>query len=221
MNRKPIILFLIIIIPLISYSQNKMSKQEIYNYWNKTSKEIENLDNYKTQFDSVIVKYIDNLKSSGIDTIGAFSMEDVGSETFDTCECGIIPWVAYVQWQQNGKTFHQKITKCCNFKPKEIESSTLINYYNEFMVQIDKEIIMPVITGTSKGEKGEILLNMDMIDHTTHYLIYCELNEHSKFTTFDKYELENEDNIFYADNLNSKINSWRKKIETQINEIRN
>ena len=216
---KTLYIILISSIPLNVYSQYRMTKPEIYKYWIETSKYLDDVDFYKTGFDSMVVNYIDNLKVAGIDTIGAYSLDYVGYFTSDTCKCGIIPWVAYVQWTKKGKTFHQKITKCCHFKSKIIGYSVLIKFYTYNKKNIDNERIMPIIHGATKGKNGDIILDMAMIDHTEHYSIYCYLNGHSKFTTFEPFYLEKEDNIFYSDNINSTIINWQKLIENQINEM--
>jgi hypothetical protein len=174
---------------------------------------------YKNQFDSLVVEYIDQLKSSGVDTIGVYEKKYVGAYTTDSCECGIIPWIAYIQWVNNGNIFHQKITKCCKFEIKPIESSALIRYYDNCKIKIDKERIMPVITGTSYNNKKEMLFHYMDIDHTTWYSIYCDLNGKSTSVTFNKYELESVENLFHSENLNSCLNSWRKIIDNQIDEI--
>ncbi len=219
--RKIIPIILTLIFPFIADSQNKMSKKEIFQYWIQTeNNQIEGI-NYKSQFDSLVVKFIDNLKSSHIDTIGAYAEDYVGSSTWDSCECGLTPWIAFVQWIQHGKTYQQKITKCCTYQSIFLNNSDLINYYISNKNRIDKERIMPVITGTSRDEKGQILFEMSMVDHTTHYTIFCNLSENSKLLTFTQYDLENEDNIFYTDNINSSIYSWRKIIENQIYNVRN
>ena len=113
------------------------------------------------------------------------------------------------------------MTECCRSEIKPIVSSALIKYYNNCMVKIDQERIFPVITGAFYNTKGEMLFNEVMIDHTTWYSIYCDLKGKSKFVSFQKFELENEDNLFHKDNLNSIINSWRKIIDNQIDEIEN
>jgi hypothetical protein len=174
---------------------------------------------YKNRFDPLVIDYIDNLKLSGVDTIGVYLKEYVGAITFDSCECGNLPWIAYIHWIKNGNTFHQKITKCCKFEIKPIVSSFLIRYYDSCKAKIGKERIMPVITGASYNKKGEMLFHYMSIDHTTWYSIYCDLNGKSTLIAFKKYELENEEGLFHTENLNSTINSWRKIIDNQIDEI--
>jgi hypothetical protein len=221
MTKKMINTVLISMITWIAYSQVEMSKQEIYKHEISTSWEINKPDIFRTRFDSAIVKLIDNLKFSGVDTIGAYSEEDVGSYFLDSCQCGNIPWIGYIYWIQNGINYCQRVSCRCMFEAVEIENSVLISYYINAKNQIDNNMIMPVIIRMSKNEKGEILSDIEMVDHTIHYNIYCDLNGHSRFTTFQQYFLENENNLFYKDNQNSVINSWRKMIINQIEEIEN
>jgi len=219
MTTKIISTILISMISLVASSQVKMSKQEIYTHMISTSFEFNKLEIYRTRFDSNMVKLIDSLRHSGVDTIGAYSEEDVGSYFLDSSQCGIIPWTGYIHWVKNGMTYYQKISRRCKFKASEIDNSILIRYYINAKKQIDNEMIMPVITGMSKNKNGEILFDMEMVDHMVHYNIYCDLNGHSRFTTFQQYYLDNANNLFYEDNLNSVINSWRKMIINQIEEI--
>ncbi len=214
-----ITLLLIVFIPLIIYSQNKVSKKEIYHQWNKSQIYFDSINNYTTQFDSIVVCFIKKLKSDGVDTFGIYSIEYPGYMSTDSCECGMYPWEAYVQWIKDGKTFHQKITKCCSYKPKIIENSILISYYNNNRININKERIMPVIKGASKGKGGEILFHMEDVDHNQNYTIFCSINGKSKLTAFEQFELENKNNLFYQENINSFIFKWRELIDKQINKI--
>jgi len=198
-----------------------MSKKEIYLSWIKHDNDRENPDNYKIGFDSIVSVFIDSLKVCNVDTIGAYEQDHVGSESLDSCMCGIIPWEANVHWIENGITYHRRFTKCCIYETKQIDYSVLINYYSATKTRIDNERIMPVITGTSKDKNGETLIEFSIVDHTTDFTLYCTLNGHSRFTRFQYYDLENKDGIFQKDNENSTINSWRKMIENQIEEIDN
>lgn len=219
MTNKTILLFLIFFTSQTIYSQNLMSKKEIYLSWTKHDNDRENPDNYKIGFESIVSTFIDSLKVFGVDTIGAYEQDYVGSEVLDSCLCGIIPWEAYVHWIKNGKIYHRRFTKCCINETKQIEYSVLINYYSATKTKIDNERIMPVITGTSKGKNGETLIDFLIVDHTTDFTLFCTLSGHSRFTRFQYYDLENKDGIFQKDNENSTINSWRKMIENQIEEI--
>ena len=221
MTIKTILFFFITIITQTVYSQGLMNKNEIYSNWNKHDKERENPDNYKIGFDSIVSAFIDTLKINNIDTIGVYEQDYVGAEVLDSCMCGIIPWEAYVQWIDKGVTFHQKFTECCKYEPIIIKYSVLINYYIAAKTKIDKEKIMPVITGTSRDKNGEILIEFSMVDHTTDFTLFCTLKGHSRFTRFQYYDLVNQEGIFQKDNENSTINSWRKMIDNQIDEIEN
>lgn len=219
MTRTTIYIILVSVIPLIAYPQGEISKQEIYSYWIKNNNSRERPFNYRIRLDSVVVVLIDKLKDSGIDTLGVYEEDYVGADASDSCMCETIPWIAYVQWIDNGLTYQQKVTKYCEFMPIQIDYSALISYYISTKTKISKGRIMPVITGASRNKKGDISLNIQMIDHTVHYSIYCDLNGKSRFTTFEQFEIENEKNLFYRDNLNSAINKWRKMIENQIKEV--
>ena len=48
---------------------------------------------------------------------------------------------------------------------------------------------------------------------------YCDLNNHSRFITFEEYDFENQESLFHADNNNSIIKSWRDMILNQLYEL--
>ncbi len=105
-----------------------------------------------------VVSTIEKLKESGIDTLGVYEERYIGSLSADSCLCGLIPWVAYLQWKRKGLTYNQKITECCKSDSIRIKSSPLIEYYIACKKLIQPEIILPVITGASKNIKGEYSL---------------------------------------------------------------
>jgi hypothetical protein len=216
---KILIIILIAAVPLVAYSQKNMSKQEVYSYLVKNEKKTNNIDSYKKLFDAAVVNIIDTLKKSGIDTLGVYAAYSVGYMTSDTCECGIVPWAAYVEWIYNGKAFYKKVTKCCNGVSLNIESSVLIGYYVNNKKLIDNEKIMPVITGALKKRNGKVIFDMITVDHTIHYLMYCDLNGIIKFVSFEQFYLENEKGLYFRENNDSKINSWRIMTGNQIKEL--
>jgi len=221
MIRKLLHITFIALIPLITFSQDKISKEEIYAHWLK-SKQKRTLDErYQSHFDSIVINTINSLKDSGIDTFGVYILDFVRTVRLDSCEeaNGKWEWVAFIQWIKNKETYHQKLTKRCQFIPIVLDSSTIISFYIANKASIDRERIMPIITGASKDKNGNILFGYEGIANSTYHSIYCYLNGASKFTRFDQYELDNKNNVFYSDNINSKINSWKIMILNQIKEI--
>lgn len=219
MNKRLLTILALLFFTIVTQSQNRLDKNEIRSFWTEGHNYQENPDNYKLGFDSIVSCKIDSLKRSGIDTIGAFQTDDVGAFTLDSCQCGIIPWTAYVQWVDKGLTYHQKFTKCCRFDPVQIPYSILILYYKNARKKIDKEQIMPVITEVKPDPKEKFILTLEIVDHSTDFTIYCDLNGQRRFTTFRYWDIDNENSLFHDENNNSAINSWRKIIEDQIIEI--
>ena len=78
---------------------------------------------------------------------------------------------------------------------------------------------MPHITSVSRDEDGELSYTFSTIDHTTHYAIYCKIKDHSRFVKFEEYDFRDEECIFYKENNNSIIKSWKNIIDNQIKEI--
>jgi len=207
------------IFPLFTYAQRKVSKIEVYSSWEKGLNEKVKVGGYKPHFNHVVVAFVDSLKASGVDTVGVYAAEYVGYVTVDSCMCDVNSWTAYVHWIKNGDVFHQKITMGCKFKPVLIGYSTLINYYISCRKNIDGERIVPVITYAKRNRKGDVIYGIEIVDHTIHYSIFCDIYGKSKFVTFDQNELEEKSNLFYYENINSTINSWRKMVENQMAEI--
>ena len=218
MIRKISYIFFLVLLPIIAHPQGKISKKEILANMGEIDKSRIKNTGYKLNFDSIVVKEIDYLKDEGIDTVGVYSEVYSGFETTDSCECGITPWVSYIQRIKNGKTFQKKITKCCRFEPINIKNSTIIRYYIKSKEIIDKERIIPLVTGLHRYENGKSAVIMVIVDHTTHYNIYCEFGGKQSFITFEQFDIENENNLFHFENNNTAINSWRKLIQNQINE---
>ena len=212
-------ILIILTIPTMIYSQTNLSKDEIYKSWTKTTNRTKTQFDYRFHFDSIVVSFIDSLKSQGIDTIGAYGEQYVGSFTLDSCQSGLIPWMTAIQWIDKGKTYHRMLMESCSFETKSINSSVLIRYYINNTHRLVKEHIMPNITSVSRDKNGELEFSFSMVDHTTHYLIYCDLNNHSRFITFEEYDFENEESLFHSDNNNSIIKSWRDMILNQLYEL--
>jgi hypothetical protein len=218
MYRKLLYTILLAVNSLISFSQDKLSKDEIYSLWCYSN---ENRNKIALCYDSTVLAVIDSIKRQRIDTIGIFSTTVYGSYlTKEKSKDGYVSRTTNIQWIKNGKSYNQKITKKNIYKAEEIEFSSLITYYINNKSAIEKEKIMPVIKGASINKKGNVSYQMQTTSGTTDYAIYCELNGDSKLTTFEKYYLENEDNLFYLNNTNSKINSWRKLIEKQMDGMK-
>jgi hypothetical protein len=220
MIRKTLFILIVSIIPILTFSQDRISKHKIYLNW-KT--EPGNSKAYKYNFDSLVIKTIDNLKTLGVDTFGIYSKhyDDYYIDKRYSPQCEVIHWITYIQWIKNGKTYHQKILKCCIFEPILIEKSVLIRYYINSIFSINKGMIMPIITGASmvKGEIIPWLLGIE--PHTIKYTLFCNLNGKSKFIEFYQCELDSKENLFYIENQNSVIISWKKMIDNQIDEIEN
>jgi hypothetical protein len=212
MNRIIKTLLVILFIPMLALTQNKASKKEIYEGWNKEMKKLSKND-IKARLAPEILLIIENLKRQGVDTIGVYIEAYVGSSDSDSCKCGIIPWMSYVHWSKAGAKYYQKITKCCFFDQQEFTYSAIIDYYLNNKLKIDNETIMPVILSASKNRRGRITnYEIESVDHSTQYSIYLDINGQYKFITFDQFELDNESNLFYKENNNSSINAWRKLI---------
>jgi hypothetical protein len=212
MHRTIITLLVILFFPMLAFTQNKASKKEIYDCWNKEMKKLSK-NEIKAKLTPEILLFTENLKRQGVDTIGVYIEEYVGSITSDSCKCGIIPWMSYIHWSKAGTKYFQKITKCCFFDQHEFTYSPIIDYYLNNKLKIDNAIIMPVILSASKNRWGRITkYETESIDHSTQHSIYLDINGHYKYIAFDQFELDNVSNLFYLENNNSIINAWIKHI---------
>jgi len=111
-----------------------------------------------------------------------------------------LPWISYVHWVESGQTYQQKLSDCCVFEPFLIENSAIIRYYINSKSRIDKDKILPVITGFTKDKGGTTIPIMGMSVHTIRYKIYCDINNSSKFISFGAEEIGNGIwKVFYRD----------------------
>ncbi|MEN8123385.1 MAG: hypothetical protein ABFS35_23810 [Bacteroidota bacterium] len=201
----------------MSIAQEKLTKNEIYSMICYGE---ENRNKIITNFDSSVVVLVDSLKVLKTDTIGIFSWTSHGSFLkSNVSKCELSLWTAYIHWIKNGVTYYQKISENCVFGPKVIKSSKLIDFYINNKIAINENRIMPVITDVSMNEKGKYIITSVLTSSTAAYKIYCEFGGNSTIKTFENYEIDNEENIFYNENNNSVIKTWWELIEGQIAEI--
>jgi len=219
MKKYALRLLILLCLPTIAHAQADYSKEELHEAWKKVVNQPVAPSDYRLYVDSVTLHFTDSLKAAGVDTIGIYEKRYDGLYALDSCRCGHNPRVAVVQWVDNGHTFHRQLTKCCLFKTKEIDYSALIQYYTANFKQLNRAKIMPNIISISRDEDGELSFIFSMVDHTTRYLIYCEVGDHSKFVQLEEFDFENENSIFHSENNSSIIKSWRDIIESQLEEI--
>ena len=214
---------ILLIINSYSFSQKKVTKSELkYNYSKFYSKQQAKIQSDKGfPFDKNTNAIIDSLLKNQVDTIGVFDRTIIGGTItdMDSCYiCGDYPWETFIHWKKNNKYYQIKVTECCKPKMYIIDYSVIINYYINSEQKLKNEYIFPAITfETLTNTKGEVYCRD--VDHTASYFIYCIINGNKYGIKFRKFELEERDNIFLEDNLASPINSWKKLIEDQLNEI--
>jgi hypothetical protein len=223
MNRKKTIFFLLlnIMISVAIYCQHKANNVDFYSYWKLQNNEKKITENsYKSQFSKQVVNHIDSLISIGIDTIGVYHEAFPGYKTSGECDAGSDPWTTYVQWEKNGKAYQKEFTQRCKFKEQEIGIAMIIRYYINASSKIKNEIIYPVITKINRYKNGKIKSSVSSyIDHCACYKIFCLIKRDATLKRFDEYQINENTNLFYQQNMESATNSWRKMIENQINNV--
>ena len=152
-----------------------------------------------------------DLTSKNIDTIGVFMVTYVGYESDDTCDCDLNAWTCHIFWIENSVAFEQKISACCETEPTKGNSDAFFLFYYHNAIEINNEVIFPVITSTETDKNGNI--DLHILDHGAEYDIFCKYGSFKTFITFRQEEIENENNIYHNDNINSKINAWRNIIQ--------
>lgn len=138
MKQKIVTYILILFFPYFSFSQNEITKDEIYSFIRYIDV---NRGHVENSFDSTVVVFIDSLKVARIDTIGIFSYSSHGGFLSDSKKKCRSPWTVYIHWIKNGKTYHQKIEKNCKYESILIENSDLISYYIQKKSLIDIQIL--------------------------------------------------------------------------------
>jgi len=172
-------------------------------------------------FDNKVIEFIDSLRKNQVDTIGVFYAKYIGSISLDSCSGGNSPWESHVQWKKNDSIYHRTIRQLCNNKTLIINSSAIIDYYNNCPNELKREKIIPVIIKAERNVNGEPEIIYSSIDHTANYSIFCKQRSDSIQVNFTAYDLDERENIFYNENNTTRIKSWFNMIENQINEIRN
>jgi hypothetical protein len=233
---KRLLLISFFIFPFVALSQKQIDKSSIIESERhfEAKKLKRYLDSGLTKRDIYLTdeinEYVKMLEKQSIDTIGVYLIYYTGYESMDTCKCCDRDWVAYIQWTNNGKTFHKhlhqhhkllKQYKYCNFDSVRIENSVLIDYYSSLKEKLKNEIVMPVTNIELNESTNEYDYFTTLIDHTAFYTIYCKLDNDSHIIEFDLFRLETKESIFYEDNQNLLTISWWKLLENQIKEIEN
>ena len=222
MNRKKTIYFLLlnIMISVTIYGQRMTNNADFYSYWKQNNEKKITENSYKSNFGKQAENYIDSLISIGIDTIGAYNEAFPGYKTSDECDGGSnTPWVTYVQWEKNGKSFQKEFKQSCRFKEKEIETAMIIRYYVNASIKIKKETIFPVIAKIYRSKNGKIKsYETSYSGHCAYYSIFCLIKKDATLKRFDEYQINEKTNLFYQKNIDSATNSWRNMIDNQIRE---
>lgn len=224
-------IFLIIILTCFyiqCFPQSKMTKKEILIELKKYDKmrNDRRLKEYgnrlkRLPFDNKVIEFIDSLRINQVDTIGVFYAKYIGAVSSDSCDSGDSPWESHVHWKKNNSIFHRTIRQFCNYKTFIINSSAIIDYYNNCSHELKNEKIIPVIVKAERDVNGEPEIISSLIDHTANYSIFCKRASDSILVNFSEYDMDEKENIFHNENNKTRIKSWFNMIENQINEIRN
>ncbi len=207
--KKYILAFLTIHLMLLkTYSQEKLSKEEIAITWKK------NLRNDQDGLKKIELLPIDDTVknillsiNTNYDTVGVFFISQHGTVSLDRCHNGNIPSDIYVFWRNFGRVYLQEMTNHCVEPPEEIKEETFFDFFEKNKKEIAKEEILPVITGARK-EGEEIIYNQVITSHEPSYLLFCKLGDFSKTLFFSENGITNSQGLFYTDNLNSKSYQW-------------
>lgn len=217
MNLQSFLLLMILILPTFLIGQTEQKKQEVYNQLLELRIRGNKQYPYKERFKEDVVSFIDSLESNGIDTIGIYRVDYVGFISYDTCSNYLgEPKYIYIQWRQNGASYHKNFNSTCNANTLQIEKSSIISYYLANTSLITKSIIMPCIIEI----KDNTITSSD-ISHDIGYTIYCRIRGKEYFDFFWDNDLICKENLYYEENQNSIINQWMKEIDKQIEKVEN
>lgn len=203
---------------LCGFSQNEITKDELIKYVvNQQHNRVSFQDNNEIFYPQIIETY-DSLNMLGVDTIGIYLEEHIGS-VFDPDYCiGDEPWFGYVFWEKHDSSKMKKITKYCKSAPLVFPDAVLIRYAINAYPKLSTSYILPVTLGGYINIKGDTILEQSWIDHTTEYTLYCELGEKKVLRSYDEFEISESTSIFYDHNRTSIIKSWRELVTNQLNE---
>lgn len=161
----------------------------------------------------------DSLKASGIDTICILTRGYPGAWSNDSCDNKAIPWESFIQWKYNNRYYFLQGKSICKFETICIPKSTMIEYYLTNMDSIKSSIIIPCIVNVKKNKKGGLECDIVMIDHTTQYKLFIDINSNIYNYFYTYFDVTEEKLLFIEENRNSFINKWRIEVEKQIDSL--
>lgn len=226
--RIAIVFCLIFILSHLTVTADRyLSKDEVRAYWNNNLK-IDIKQGFSSFPDSLMVDFVNDLKATGVDTIGGFYCSGYLktiplSEYIEqkVVDCDGTHWTGFVYWKSKGFTYSKMFFKHCNFPKRIISSSVLLDFGVQNMDTLKRESIIQ-INGVCTDDKGAVknIEIHDLNEYGTRFMICCEIDTAVVFKTFELDDIENVNYLFHNENQSSIQNQWRMLIEKEIEVLR-
>lgn len=173
--------------------------------------------------DSIINRFVENLRTNGIDTILTYDNACVGcidptmliSTNNDSCFSDDKPYFAYILWKKKGLTFVTKISDydCYIYDTIRYNFSLIWNLYFRNKSKIKKEkIFSPAFLNN-----GDIV--SEDIDHFSYvHIVIIDKKEKVEFEINDFYFNRMVDEKYLNLNYYRNFKTFRKKLQSLINK---
>lgn len=200
--------------------QRSLTKDQIYEYWNApgeteqrySKKRIYNEDSLTN---SILIKFVDSLKITGVDSIIIFTTGYPGSVLDRTCVSGYIPYDIFIFWNKSGEVFSQSFNSNCRLSYKRVKAQ-LFDLHKTISQNEFRETFMPVILSGYQQIDGNIFYEMSMISHEPFYTFYYSVGNDSHSYHFSESDIEDQKSLFHWHNLSLSAYKWWDVVKRQI-----
>ena len=177
------------------------------------------------QLDSLVKKYTQNLRKSGVDTLCVYEEYCIGclfysNENKNMCLEKISFLPTYIFWKQHGKTFMTKKDACFEYSVKNISNDVFWYYYLKNRDKIKKEELKApqykeIINGKEKIHSIDV-------DHSVYFRIMLNMGKDSvtkdinNFYFTKELGVNGEKNINYDYNMLTLLNNLHLVLQKTI-----
>jgi hypothetical protein len=208
----------------VSYAQQLMGKNEIYNDWIKSHPSSVNCDtssdqlSYDAKINEQIQMTIRYLRSRNVDTLLVLVNSHPGRLIADTCRASLYPAEVYFFWRVGGKDSVKKNPDKCGLEEVEAISSPVFGFFSQYQRKLEQEYIVPVILG-ARRQGGKIIYSWLSSSDVDEYVLYYSIHGHCKRFTFSQADITNKSSLFYSDNIESQVYKWFVALQKECKKM--
>jgi hypothetical protein len=203
------------LVSLDSYSQQKLSKEEILNEY-RTKLTIPNLDSiFRWDVHLMTRATLDGLLTRKVDTLVIYSVNHHGYAYLaknDTCST--ILSNSYFFWRERGKYLFLATDSRCKSR-HAFADGKIVRFAVDNFSRIKKEFFMSAVSGAERNGDN-VRVSESWVDHEPKYSILVFVNGQHNYLTFTENGLTNKNSLFVA--YNKSLTSFQlfKLIEKEL-----